>query len=546
MSNHLGRYEQVGEVLARHGLGFLAEVTGVGRWFGNRRAPGADRRDQTTTPVRLRLALEDLGPTFIKLGQLLSTRSDLLPPPYLTELSKLQDAAPAVPAAEIVDAIRAELGADVEELFADFDVVPLASASIGQAHAAHLHDGTPVVVKVRRPGVVAQIEEDLEIVQSLARQASRRWERARGYDLEGIAQDFAISLRAEMDYLQEGRNAERFATNFSADPHVLIPRVIWETTTSRVLTLERMTGIKINDLERLDAAGIDRKAVGRRGAEVVLTMIFHDGFFHADPHPGNLFVTPDGSIALIDFGMVGELNEELKEELADFLIGFTQASPPLLASALYALSVTKDVDDRPRLEQSLAGWVSQYAGRPLSEVSFAHLIGQLLAMLREHHLQLPRHMALLFKVLIMVEGLGVRLDHDFAMGEVLTPYARRLVEDRVSVTATAQRLLRASGDAAELFIELPRRLRRIVETLDTSGIQIHVRAAELEPLVGRAERIGNRLVAGMVVAALINGIGDLVVGERKGRSWVSVLMTAGLSTVGTLIGYLLWTGRRRH
>lgn len=367
MSSHLGRYEQVGEVLARHGLGFLAEVMGVGRWFGNQRAPGAYRRDRTTTPVRVRLALEDLGPTFIKLGQLLSTRSDLLPPPYLTELSKLQDAAPAVPPAEILDTIRAELGAGVEELFADFDVIPLASASIGQAHAGHLHDGTPVVVKVRRPGVVAQIEEDLEIVQSLARQASRRWERARGYDLEGIAQDFAITLRAELDYLQEGRNAERFARNFSADPDVLIPRVIWERTTSRVLTLERMKGIKINDVEHLDAAGIDRTTVARRGADMVLTMIFHDGFFHADPHPGNLFVAPDGSIALIDFGMVGEVNEQLKEELADFLIGFTQESPSLLASALYALSVTKDVENRPQLEQSLAGWVSQYAGRPLSE-----------------------------------------------------------------------------------------------------------------------------------------------------------------------------------
>lgn len=544
MSSHLGRYEQVGEILARHGLGVLTDVMGVGRWFGNVRAPGTNTRDRTTTPVRLRLALEDLGPTFIKLGQLLSTRSDLLPPPYLTELSKLQDAAPAVPPTDILDTIRAELGADVQELFADFDVHPLASASIGQAHAAHLHDGTPVVVKVRRPGVVAQVEEDLAIVQRLARQASRRWELARGYDLEGIAQDFAISLRAEMDYLQEGQNAERFAANFSADPDVLIPRVFWERTTSRVLTLERMTGIKVDDLEHLDAAGIDRAAVARRGADMVLTMIFHDGFFHADPHPGNLFVTPDGRIALIDFGMVGELNEELQEELADFLIGFTQQSPSLLASALYALSVTKDVEDRPRLERSLAGWVSQYAGRPLSEVDFTHLIGRLLALLREHHLQLPRHMALLFKVLIMVEGLGVRLDHDFALGEVLTPYARRVVEDRVSVTATAQRLLRASGDAAELFIELPRRLRRIVETLDTSGIQIHVRAAELEPLVGRAERIGNRLVAGMVAAALINGIGELVAGERKGRSWVTLLMTAGLSTIGSLIGYLLWTGRR--
>ena len=546
MRSHLGRYEQVGEVLARHGLGFLANVTGLDHFFGDPSAPGQDGRHRATTPERVRLALEDLGPTFIKLGQLLSTRSDLLPPPYLTELAKLQDAAPAVPAEAILEAISAELGADVDELFADFDVHPLASASIGQAHAAHVTDGTPVVVKVRRPGVVAQVEEDLEIVQNLARQASRRWERARGYDLEGLAQEFAISLRAELDYLQEARNAERFAANFSADPRVRIPRIIWERTTARVLTLERVTGIKVDDLGGLDAAGIDRKELARRGADLVLTMIFHDRFFHADPHPGNLFVTLDGSIALIDFGMVGELDEELTQELADFLIGFTRASPSLLAAALYRLSVTKDIDDRPKFEQSLAGWVSQYADRPLSEVDFTHLLRQLLTMLREHHIQLPRQLALLFKVLIMVEGMGVRLDHEFALGEVLTPYARRLVKDRMSVTATARRLQRASGDATELFIELPGRLRRILETLDTTGVQLHLRAAELEPLVGRAERIGNRLVAGMVVAALINGIGNLVVGKRNGRPWVTVLMTAGLSTVGSLVGYLLWTGRRHN
>ena len=218
----------------------------------------------------------------------------------------------------------------------------------------------------------------------------------------------------------------------------------------------------------------------------------------------------------------------------------------MLASALYELSITKDVENRAKLEQSLAGWVSQYAGRPLSEVNFTHLITRLLAILREHHIQLPRQLAMFFKVLIMVEGMGVQLNHEFALGEVLTPYARRLVKDRISVAATTQRLLRASGEAAQLFIELPSRLRRIVETLDTTGIQLHLRAAELEPLVGRAERIGNRLVAGMVVAALINGIGNLVAGKRTGRSWVTVLMTAGLSTMGSLIGYLLWTGRRHE
>ena len=269
----------------------------------------AARPEPYTTPEHLRLALEELGPTFIKLGQLLSTRSDIVPAAYLRELSKLQDSAPPVPAATINELVEEELGALPDQVFASFNTQPLASASIGQAHLATLHDGTEVVVKVRRPQINEVIETDLAILQNLANRVSRRWEAAENYNLPGLVSDFAVSLRRELDYLSEGKNAERFAANFAADPDVHIPRVFWATTTARVLTLERITGTKVDNLAGLDRAGVDRSALATKAAGVAVRMVFEHGFFHADPHPGNLFIEPDGRIGLIDFGMVGEVDD---------------------------------------------------------------------------------------------------------------------------------------------------------------------------------------------------------------------------------------------
>lgn len=547
MSTHRPRYQFIAETLARHSLGFVAGITGLDRFIPfHRGVLGHGRRQEPyATPEHVRLALEQLGPTFIKLGQLLSTRPDLVPPAYADELAKLQDDAPPVLIEDIRDAIRQELGADPEVLFSRFDAEPLAAASIGQAHTARLKDGTEVVVKVRRPGVVAQIEEDLDILHNLVVTASRRWDAARTYDLLGVAQEFAASLRRELDYLQEGRNAERFAENF-VDTDVAIPKVFWDTTTSRVITLQRIVGIKIDDTPALDAADIDRQRLARTGANVVLKMIFDDRFFHADPHPGNMFVQADGTLALIDFGMVGEVDEQLQEQLTDFLVAFAGGDPDGLASALVELSVTRAGVDEEALRDSLVPFVALYHGRRLGEIRMGELITQLFTLLRKHHLRLPTEMASLFRVLVMAEGMGVRLDPDFDLLEVLTPYTERLMRERMSLFAMVKRLAGSSADAGRLLLDLPGGLRRLLKTLDSSGVEVHLRAAELEPLMGRAERIGNRLVVGMVTAALIGGIGDLVAGERKWRSWQGTLLGVGVSAVSAFGGYLLWSARRRR
>ncbi|AOT04662.1 ABC1 kinase family protein [Arthrobacter sp. U41] len=539
------RYQQISEILARHGLGFLVGITGLERWVPfHHGLLGHERRAEPyTNPDHLRLALEELGPTFIKLGQLLSTRPDLLPPRYQTELAKLQDAAPPVPGATIRQLIREELGSETDDVFADFTLEPLASASIGQAHAATLHDGTHVVVKVRRPDVIPTIEADLDILQNLAVQISHRWDAAADYNLPGIAAEFAQTLRAELDYLQEGRNAERFAENFASDPGVHIPRVFWETTTSRVLTLERIVGMKVNDLDGLDRAGIDRAALAVRSAGTALKMVFEDGFFHADPHPGNLFIEPDGRIGLIDFGMVGEVNDKLRSQLSVLLTALARNDPGRVGSALLDLSVTRQPVDRSRLRADVTLFIALYEDRPLNQIEIGPLITQAVALMRTYHLQMPQELAKLLKMMIMAEGIGVELDPGFNLGVMLAPYARKLMFRRFAPQALAARIAAAGADAAELAEDLPDLLRRVVDSLDT-GLEVHLRAAELEPLVGRIERIGNRLVAGMISAALIGGVGALAAGDRdRWGSWEKPLMRAGLGAGGALGAYLIWTSR---
>ncbi|WP_434620121.1 ABC1 kinase family protein [Arthrobacter sp. A5] len=547
MSNHLNRYRFIAETFSRHGLAFLLGVSGIQKWLPTTPENAPELTARVTPPEHVRLALEELGPVFVKLGQTLSTRPDLVPPAYQLELAKLQDSAPAVSADVIEDLIRQELGKGTAELFAVFDRVPLASASIGQAHAASLADGSELVVKVRRPGVVVQVEEDLEILQNLAVQAGRHWEAAADYDLPGIASEFAQTLRAELDYLQEGRNAERFARNFADDAGINIPAIFWDTTTTRVLTMERIRGIKVNDLPALDAAGIDRRELATRAAGTAAKMIFDDGFFHADPHPGNLFIRPGGTIGLIDFGMVGNVDAELREQLGNLLEALVSKDADKVANALQAMTARRSATDPALLKADLIPVIRLYADCGLAEIPVGRVITEALAILRRHHLQLPREMALLMKMIVMTEGMGVLLDPGFKLAEALEPHIQRLALERFSPAALARRLGMAGSEAVQLGLELPQQLRRFFSLVDRTGVEVHLRAAELEPLVARLERMGNRVVVAMIAAALIRGVGEISTGDSlRWQKWQGPLIGSGLGAVGSLGTYLAWTARRRR
>ncbi|MGH2458209.1 MAG: ABC1 kinase family protein [Chloroflexota bacterium] len=542
---HLKRYRQIAEVLVRHGLGFVVSIVGLERFlpFPQGLIGHGVPTGTKGAPVRLRMALGELGATFIKLGQILSTRSDLLPPEYLDELARLQDQTTPVPTEIVRDIVVAELGRPIADVFASFDSTPLAAASIGQVHAATLLDGTEVVVKVRRPGVAEQVAEDLEILQNLATTASRHWEIAEQYDVVGLAQEFAQTLDAELDYVREGRSAERFAENFAGDPDVHIPRIFWAGTTSRVLTQERIHGIKVSDLVGLREAGIDRSDLAERAAKVILRMVFEDGFFHADPHPGNFFIEPSGRIGLIDFGMVGTVDARTQGQLVDVLVAMANEDVYRLVDVLFELGVARRRATRDRLRRDLDHLFARYYGKSLGDVEIGPMFEDSLALIRRHRLRLPSNLALLMKTVAMNEGLGRQLDPSFNLTTVLVPYARRMVLRQYSPTLWARRLGRASMDLARLGVELPEQLRRVIGEIERGGLEVGMRPEGFEPLIARLERLGNRIILGIIAAAFVNGLAVLIAVYKPPGwdQWAGVVFGTGFIIAAILGVYLAWS-----
>lgn len=534
---HLTRSREIASVLIGHGWDYLRHSPDRGKV---KTKQTLQQRPQLTRPEHLRSALEELGTTFIKLGQILSTRADLLPPAYLAELSKLQDSAPAVPFAAISETIVRELGQPLEQIFLDFDPQPLAAASIGQAHAATLKDGTEVVVKIRRPGVMEQVDEDLKILKELAEAVSGRLEFAGRYDIPGIVEEFSQTLRAELDYVREAHNAERFAQNFANEPGLHIARVYRETSTSRVLTLERMRGTKISDVASLDKQGIDRPALARFATDVVMRMVCEHGFFHADPHPGNFFIEADGTIGLIDFGMVGILDEQTQDQLADLLIYVNHQDADRLVAVLLDLGVSKKPIDRASLRHDIQHLFSTYWGLPLGELRITALLNDVFAAMRKNHLHLPSNLSLLVKTVIMIEGLGVQLDPEFRLTTALESYADRLIIRKYSPLKLIRNLGQAGLDLATLGTEIPQHLRRIAKATENGSLQVGMRPEGFDPIINRFEKISNRIVLGVIAAAFINGLAVLASVYRPPgwESWAWAVFAFGFVCALTLGIYL--------
>ena len=405
------RVGAVGWILCRHSIAALKDL------LKTRRA--------SSLATRLRLVIEDLGPTFVKLGQVLSTRPDILPDALAAELALLQDHARVVPFLDIRRRVEAELAAPLEELYAYFETEPLAQASIGQVHRAALMDGTEVIVKVRRPGVMATIDLDLRLLERTARIAERSSRVARSYDAAGLARRFAATLREECNYLIEGRNAEAIALALRDSPQVYVPAIAWGYTSLGVLTEMRVEGVKIDDLEALKALGVDRKMVAATFVDAYLTMVFGDGVFHADPHPGNVFVDSDGCVGFVDFGMTGEVAPVTIRSLGGVLLAIVGTDAVIMADALLSLGVAAPNLDRRRLEEDLGRLLSEYAHRPLDEMPVAEVLTKVMGIVRRHHLVLPPDLALLVKTVMMCEGVALQLDPGFLLVPRLLPFASR-------------------------------------------------------------------------------------------------------------------------
>ena len=550
------RYRQIIEILARHGFGYLVGKAG----WDTRRALSAIRpasaetrqHDQTVeAPEQLRLLIEDLGPTFIKLGQILSTRGDLLPAPYREQLAKLQDSAPPVPGEKIRVIIEEEFGRPVEEVFATFDMTPVAAASIGQAHAATLYDGTEVIVKLRRPHIIEDVEEDLRALLEIAYLVNRQWDMARYYDVVTIVEEFAQTLRSEMDYLHEAGSLERIADNFAGDPSLHVPKVYWELTTPRVLTLERIRGVKITDIAGLEAMGLNRADVAKRSARILLTMIVRDGFFHADPHAGNVFVEPDGTIGLIDFGMTGEVDRANQQSLMQLMLGITQHDAGRLADTLLDLCVTRRHVDRNALRRDLQRLLSRYWNRAMGEVRFGAFIADMVEVLRWRHMRLAPDLALLFKTMGMGEGVAEEVDPKFNLMEVYVPLTEEALRERITLRSWTKQLALSGIDALESTVEIPQRLRRILGDIERGGFEINIQPSSFDPYFLRMERLVNHILIALLAVSTTISTAFIVAAYRP--TGLSVLaeilfLCALLLTIvfGSYVMALLISSRRRR
>ncbi len=447
--------------------------------------------------TRIRLALEELGPTFIKLGQILSTRPDLAGIALADELKKLQTDVPADPPDVVRTTIETEMGQPIEDLFAEFNEKPLASASIGQVHLARLHNGDEVVVKVQHHDIEQQIRVDLDILTGLAQLAERIPEMA-VYRPKTTVAEFQRALRRELDFGREERNMQQFARDFADDETVQIPTSYTEFSTPRVLTMQRLDGIKLTETTRLAASEIDLDEIARRGARLYLEMIFENGFYHADPHPGNMVLLEGGVIGLLDFGMVGRIDESMRDDLEELLMAIVGEDSERLTSVITRIGAVPSEMDETALSGELADYVSHFGNLPLESFDLSGALREMIEIVRRYRIMLPAPLAMLLKVLIMLEGTAQLLNPRFNLTEVMEPYQKKMVRRRLSPLRQVKRMQRVFYEVEQLAELLPRRIREILQQIQTGRFDVHLDHRGLEPSV-------NRLVLGMLASALFVG-----------------------------------------
>ena len=536
----LGRLQEIASVLIRYGFGDVVRRLGLANVL--EKAGHALHWDDAQAyahmppPQRVRRALEDLGTTFVKLGQILSTRVDQFEPEWIAEFGSLQDNTPPSPWPEVLAQLTDDLGAAPEALFARFDPEPLATGSIAQVHAAQLEDGTEVIVKVRRPGIQPKIEADLRWLAKLATSLEADHPELRAFQPREMVRQFARSLHRELDLANEGRQSDRIAANFQDDPTIVIPRIHWQWTRERVCVQDRVNGIAGRRLDLLDASGLDRKLLARRGAQAVLKMIVQHGLFHADPHAGNVFYLPDNRIAFIDFGMVGRLSAARRDELIRLLVGLVQRDPQAVADVMLDWA-GEHATDEEGLVMDLQAFVDTYHGLTLKQINLAAMLGEVTTLLRQHHLALPADLALLFKSFITLEGMGRALDGDFNMAEEALPLLRASVRARYRPKALAQRGWRVLDETLSLIGGLPQDLSRLLRAARRGRLEVHIDIANLNRVGNQVESALNRVVVGLVVAALIVG-SSIVMTVPGGPTLLGLPFFGLLGFVGATVGSL--------
>lgn len=512
-----GRMREIAGIMIHYGLGDFVRQLGMGN-LAERAGKLLNRHRSEEImhlepPVRVRLALQDLGPTFVKLGQVLATRPDIFPPHWIEEFAKLQDKVPPEPFERLQPELEKALGRSPFEVFNDLETAAIAGASIAQVHLARLKDGSKVVLKVRRPNVQARIEADLRLLAHVARLIESEMPESRRFQPGKIVAQFAKSLQRELDLAMEARNTERFAQNFADDPNIVFAKVHWEHTSETLLVMEFIDGIPGNDLDSALISGLDLQKLGARGADAVLKMVLLDGFFHADPHPGNVFYLPGNRLAIIDCGMVGRISLERRDQIADLLAALVAKDIDTLRNILVSWAGDAPIDET-KLAADVDELIFNYESAPLKQVRFGTLLNDLTTVMRENYLSVPADLTMLFKALVTLEGLGRQLDPNFQIVRHLTPFVKKIIVERYLPKTIAKRGWRQLNGMLALATDLPRDISRLLREARRGRLKIDLDLKRLDHFGHQLDRSTNRLTLAIVTSSLI--IGSSIVMTVKG------------------------------
>jgi len=534
----LGRLGAVAAVLTKHGFGWVVISLHLDRFVPFRKRLLKGRLSAIEAPAaRIARVLEELGPTYVKLGQVLGSRADLLPPEFLAEFRKLQDRVQPFPTDQARALIAEELGAAVEDLFAEFDPAPFAAGSIAQAYHARTKDGRPVVVKVRRPGIRETLEADISILGKIAELAERYVPEYRIFRPRMMVEEFAQTVRRETDFIAEASSTERFGRAFGDESPIRIPQVLWALTSSAILTLERLDGIPIYDAAAMERAGADRKALARHLTECFMRQYFEVGLFHADPHPGNLVVEAPDRLAILDFGQVGRLSESARGKLGTVLVAAMNRDFDIVLDVLDDFDALPDDVDAQRLKADLAALVDKYAGVPIARLDLPSLFEEITSVARRHRVLLPQDFVLLGKSLVTMGGVALDLDPQMSMVEVVRPKIRGLVAEKISPKRLAAHGLVGAYHLLALAEQGPRQLRQLVRKLMRGRLQILFRHENLDRAIVELDRSSNRIAFAMIIAAIILGSAVIMqthIGPAVPYTQVPVLGLLGFLVAGLL------------
>jgi ubiquinone biosynthesis protein len=532
---HLNRYRQILTILFKYGFDDLLERLKIDQYIeaglqaiSKKRS---ERYEKLTRPQRLRMAFEELGPTYIKLGQVLSTRPDLVPVEVANELAKLQDEVPPFSFDAVEQVVEAEFGKPHEKIFEELDQQPLASASIGQVHKARLKDGEAVAVKFQRPGIRKVIEVDLEIMLHLATLAEHHIKEFQIHRPVKIVQEFARTLEKEIDYTIEASHTERIARQFLDYPFVYIPLVFREFTTSRVLTTELIDGIKISKIEALEAAGLDKKVIADRIVALVLRQAFDHGFFHADPHPGNIFVLAENVICMVDFGMMGIVDRATREEFIDLIDSVVHQQEVKATQVLLRLTEWDEQPDVRALEREFADFMGRHLYKPLKDMEVGKLLQDLIELTIRFRLRIPPDIFLMIKALSAVEAVGRRLDPEFDLIAHATPFIKRVKLERFAPQRLSSDVFDMMSRLLEFLQQFPKDLLDLTDMIRQQKLSLQLEHKGLETMLETQDRTSNRMSFAIIIAALIIGSALIVISEIPP-------LVFGISLIG-IIGYLV-------